>query len=582
MNRLNIVLIIFSLAMIFAKIAADPVLTGPQQIQNDIQIVIYLIMFVMLLLGIFYVLTLAAKASKMTKYLLLVCTFLVATLFIVFVTFQPDDEMLISYFAYHAMLNGTDPYNVSYANQLVPALTALGTSPTYQTNGSIVSVYSYPIGYIFAQAPFFYFFNPIAQNLGRLVMPTEYIVYFGIFILSAYYVIKERQKDLPNYSSIVLAGLVFLAFSSTIILLLLTLMVLLYTSWGKRYAWLILGILASLQQQTWIFILLYIASEMRTRGIEKTFFFAFDILFVFLVINGYFIFLSPHSFINAFLGVGNLKPDFIAPIGTALIYAGLSSTNVLGLVYVSVIVLFVWIAAFRIEKKWIPLLSAIPFLFIGHALPIYFILPFAVFAIIQTDDIAITNPLPIMNAIPASSERADNLPIEEKDLKILLLDLEKHPGLKAMLHLVLSSGMSLGDCLELKIQDIDYNSNIMKLFDKALGRTRIIKINSYSMKVIGTYQSNRRFAEPKLFPISESTAVNLLYDISQNRLNRPISWTAIRRTWAVLSFKHGLPLKDMIESSGASPNQLATWSLWSRQSNNNKEPPNLLDGLVHP
>ena len=180
-----------------------------------------------------------------------------------------------------------------------------------------------------------------------------------------------------------------------------------------------------------------------------------------------------------------------------------------------------------------------------------------------------------------TAERADNLPVNEKDLKSLLSDIPKElRGFKALLYLIAGTGMSLSDSLQIRLQDIDTSRNSVKVYDKWVARTRFVKLNATILEAIRDYQDGKYRPDERLFGISEDTAANRLYQHSQRKLGRPVSWISIRRSWAVMAFNRGMALRDMVNSSGASPGQLATWSVWSHGEKEHSEPADILAGLV--
>ena len=178
------------------------------------------------------------------------------------------------------------------------------------------------------------------------------------------------------------------------------------------------------------------------------------------------------------------------------------------------------------------------------------------------------------------ADRADNLPIGEKELKILISNLGTKKGFRAMFFLILGTGMNLDDCLGIKLQDINYAQNQIMVLDRGLARMRCVKLNPSIVKALTEYQDGRLNPTEHLFPISNQTAITTLYDLSQTRIGKPISWIAVRRTWAILCFRAGIGLKDMMESSGASADQLAVWSRWEKGNGGKKDPPDLLAGLL--
>lgn len=157
------------------------------------------------------------------------------------------------------------------------------------------------------------------------------------------------------------------------------------------------------------------------------------------------------------------------------------------------------------------------------------------------------------------------MPLDKKELKILLDGLNKQTGIHSMLNLVLCTGMSLEDCLSIHLSTIDYSNNKLIVFDSYLKRPRNIKLPSRVMELISLHQNGHNAPEKRLYEITQPTADNRLYELSKQRLDKGVTWSAIRRSWALLAFEKNIRFKDMVESSGASPEQLAKWSLYKHE-----------------
>lgn len=385
MNKLNIILIIFSLSLLFVHVLQDPNLSSIWDVPLAwVTILIYLVMFLFLLfIDLFILRIMTMVKQKPLKIYLFAFAVIISICFVSFISFQPSDEMVLSYYAYHSFASGINPYTQNYAGQLAPTLIALGSYPTVMLNGSIVGRYSYPALYFLIQAPFFALLHANASQIGTKIMPLEYSAYFVLFLAACYMLMKNKRAGLPVYSAIVLAALSFITFSSTVIIVMLALCLILFSEFGYRHSWLVLGLMASLQQQLWILVLIYLAYQSSVLGIKKTLRTLLLICAVFLVINGYWIILNYQAFISSFLTATMLAPDTIAPIATILLHYGTPSWILLMMFILSTII--VVSVAFSVEKKWLPLLAAIPYNFLSHALPIYFVLFFTIFALNQDD-----------------------------------------------------------------------------------------------------------------------------------------------------------------------------------------------------
>lgn len=369
--------------MVFAKIAQDPFVdfngvVGQWLIQLSFVIVFSLILFTCL-----FLLRLAVNSiNRKLKIALILFAILISSAAISQIRFQSDDETILAFFAYHSLMSGQNPYVQNYTSQLVPALSVVREGATYYQNGSPVANYGYPALYLLVQMPFFALFNPTAITVENLVMPTEYAVFFAFFLLVCYQLTKEKNNQLPVYSAIILASIVFLVFSSTIILLMLSLILLMFTNIGKKYSWLVLGLMVSLQQELWILALMFIAYELWHYDVDKSVRTAFGALIVFLLINGYFIALNPAAFFGSFWSVSSLAPNNIAPIAAILMILNVPLW-IISILFILISIVLIILAGVHLEYKWIPLLSAVPYLLLSHTIPVYFILPFAAYGMIQ-------------------------------------------------------------------------------------------------------------------------------------------------------------------------------------------------------
>lgn len=157
-----------------------------------------------------------------------------------------------------------------------------------------------------------------------------------------------------------------------------------------------------------------------------------------------------------------------------------------------------------------------------------------------------------------------NLPLETRELKKLLSGLDKQLGIHSMLNLVLSSGMCTDDVLNIRLENLKYESNTILIYDKYLGRTRTVPLPARVMKLINEYQNGHDNPKMKLYEVSEPIINNRLSNLAQDRLKHPISWSGIRHTWAQMAFKRDVSLRSMQETSGASLEQLAKWSLYKK------------------
>ena len=174
-------------------------------------------------------------------------------------------------------------------------------------------------------------------------------------------------------------------------------------------------------------------------------------------------------------------------------------------------------------------------------------------------------------------------PLAMREVQLLLKDLHKRPGINSMVWLVLNSGMSLKDALSIDLHDLDFASNIVKVYDYELKRKRLVMLPERTMGHISIYLDSYEKPTKRLFEISDRGAMDTLNALSTERIGKPITWIAIRRTWAVLAFARSIAIGTMLETSGAPLDSLAKWAFWEKFKNTTsteKFMPDLLEGIV--
>ena len=301
--------------------------------------------------------------------------------------FLADDEMIIALFAVKSVLAGINPYSVSIANILYNYHQSNNLGLTINSNSGIMGMLDYPALYFIVQLPFYLLSNPSVHDI-QSFMSVQGIAFFLIFLYSFLLLVRNKMEMRPNFPAYLLLALMMLSLSSLVIYLMLAVILFMYSKFGERYSWLILGIALSLQEQLWVIAILFIVYSFNSYGFRKGAADLIGSLSIFLLINGYFIFLSPEIYVHNFLTVAsNILPNSLAPIGYLIISAYPVPFHALMHLFLLSLVLAIAILLYTNKKKLVPLLSIIPFLFLDHGLAIYYLLPFAAFAFIIESDI---------------------------------------------------------------------------------------------------------------------------------------------------------------------------------------------------
>ena len=405
-------------------------------------LVAYLVIFLLIfaIIQIFFYI----KDWRVRSIISIVVVLLLVLYFIPSTTsYMVDDEVLLSYYGIKALAAGTNPYSINIAQQIYILLQHSRIGFTASTNGTIMGLMDYPSLYFLIQIPFYVLIRQPPQQLSGNFMHTEGFVFTLILLMS--YVIFEGKKRYaqPNYAFYIALGLFSIYMPSMIIILMLAVVIMLYSTAADKYEWLILGIAVSLQEQLWFMALLFIAYSFNVHG-KKAGVRNLALTFaVFMVFNGYFILTDPSGYAGNFLAVtGTILPNSLSPIGYAIaVHIGvlLSAFNYL---FAASMALVLLISLYVNNRQLLPLLSAIPFLFLGHATQIYYILPVAVLALV---------------ADPVSKDTMKNLLSstisKDRNLKIAYL-LSISAILLAMVLIILQSHRSYESTLNLSATGI--------------------------------------------------------------------------------------------------------------------------------
>ena len=342
----------------------------------------YLVMFLFTfaIIQIFFYI----KDWRVRSILAVVVVFLVALYFMPSATsYMVDDEVLLSYYGIKALAAGMNPYSINIAQQIYIMLQHVRVGVTASINGTIMGAMDYPSLYFLVQIPFYMLIRQSPQQLAGYFMHAEGFA-FTLILLISYVLLEGKKRDVrPNYAFYIALGLFSIYMPSMIVILMLAVVIMLYSAAAAKYEWLILGIAVSLQEQLWFMALLFIAYSFNAQGKKRGMRDLAGVFAVFMIFNGYFILTDPSGYVGNFLAVtGTILPNSLSPIGYAIaVHVGvlLSAFNYL---FAASMILVLLISLYVNNRQLIPLLGAVPFLFLGHATQIYYILPVVVFALV--------------------------------------------------------------------------------------------------------------------------------------------------------------------------------------------------------
>lgn len=87
--------------------------------------------------------------------------------------------------------------------------------------------------------------------------------------------------------------------------------------------------------------------------------------------------------------------------------------------------------------------------------------------------------------------RKERTYLSEEEVEILLKNLE-HPLINLVVKTLFFTGMRIGECINLKISDVDFKNKLIKIINGKGGKDRNIPINNKLMPVLESYLENDR------------------------------------------------------------------------------------------
>jgi hypothetical protein len=288
----------------------------------------------------------------------------------------PDDEEWLGIQALHATLLGQNPYAANFSATEISAFLFqkdVVEIPTATTRNMVIGIMDYPALYFLPLILVY----PLAQFSVYSISHVYFPVSFGIFILALLFVmayssdIKYLSK--PNLVAYAFAIFAVTMSSSVVAFLMLAILVLAYMKIESKYLFILLGIVASMQELLWVPVLLFLVYVFNTKGAKSGTLTLLGTLLVFLLINSYFIALSPAAYFhNLFAPIsGSLFPSPYGAYGYLLLYGYPIPLSAFSLLFGCAVVVSLLLMAYHSNKHLIGMLSLFPLMFLYHGVPSY-------------------------------------------------------------------------------------------------------------------------------------------------------------------------------------------------------------------
>lgn len=335
------------------------------------------------------------RTSSYIIYLAAIIIFII--LFLSGLVFKPsavhlNDEEFFTLNAANVYAKGQNPYAANFSSILRSNLSKTVISFTLTNNNTIIGVLSYPALSFLLFVPF-----ALANNSGIYHFTYEgFYVLFAIFsfilVVTVSYVLKEDYIKRPQASVIIFLLLFVSYFSSINNFIMLALVIIAIYKIESKYLWIILGILASFQEEVWVLVILFLVYLFRNYGLKRGLYCLFGTMLIFIMINGYFIMLSPSAFFKNILSTanGSVLPNPYAVFGYSILKLSPSALNGSAIFFTALIAIVVAFAYFN-TKRLILLFGLLPLMFLSNGIPAYYIFFISALVISLYIDIDRTN-----------------------------------------------------------------------------------------------------------------------------------------------------------------------------------------------
>src|ERR1700676_3543218 len=160
-----------------------------------------------------------------------------------------------------------------------------------------------------------------------------------------------------------------------------------------------------------------------------------------------------------------------------------------------------------------------------------------------------------------SPESVFSSPLTLDQARRLLMATQKRKPLHAMLMIALHGGLGKDEVLLLKKSDIDFVKNTI-IFSKP---KRELAFSPNVITSVSEAIQAQTFTTDLAFPFSESVVKKTLNDLGSSVLGCAISWSTLRKSWAVFCGEQDVKLESMVYYSGSTYEALARWTVYGKQ-----------------
>lgn len=312
------------------------------------------------------------RAALVTFAVLLLLLILIYSSSFIVGSFTLDDEVLIASRSAALVMHGINPYTVS----MVPMLyqnASIGLTITTQNN--IVGVLDYPALFVLSTLPFYVTAPQTLAGFGNVASVREASVFLFILLLSIAFSLDRKDLAGPKLALMAFFIIAIWQIAAITTYLMLALLVIAYMKMDSEYAWIPLGLCASIQEELWLPVFFLLVYSIGSLGLKRGAKNVIGTAAVFLVLNGYFILTAPTAYFgNVLTPLGHyLFPGDASTISFFISQAFPLLLSTYSQLFIISALLLALLLLYWNRKELVPVFSAIPFLLLQHSLPAYYV-----------------------------------------------------------------------------------------------------------------------------------------------------------------------------------------------------------------
>jgi len=289
----------------------------------------------------------------------------------------PNDEAFLTIHAISAVLSGNNPYTMNLSSAELSSFLNVNKSlllPTVTVKNEVIGFMDYPAMYFLPLLPIYLISQFSTYNTSSIFLIFSAGIFGFVLLFSISYVIDKEFLKRPNYLVYMTAIFVLGISPSTTNYLMLAILLIAYYKIDSKYLFAFLGLAISTQELLWLPVLLFLVYIFNNKGFKFGSMTTLATIAVFLILNGYFIALSPSAFFRDIFAplTNQLFPEHSAAFAQPLLIFYPIPLSAYSVLFYTAIAISVVIFTYTNRKQLIGPLSLFCMLFLFHSIGAYY------------------------------------------------------------------------------------------------------------------------------------------------------------------------------------------------------------------